>query len=532
MTQFTGTLALLRLNLRLDRVRLLVWTLAVGVGVWSSIVALDEAFPTQESLQSRAALLTSPATIMMTGPAFAIDDYTFGAMVANELALYLFIAAAIMAVMLSVRHTRAEEESGRLELIRARHVGRFAPAAAAFATVAIACLLVGAATAAGLIAGGLESADSVAFGLATALVGLVFAGIAAVFAQFTEHARSATGMGMAAIAVAFLVRGVGDVIDNQGSWLSWFSPLAWAQQTRLYVDLRWWPLGVSLGAAIVLLALATAFARRRDLGAGLRQPKPGRPAANRRLLTPAGLAARLLSGGALAWSLGTFFFAVAMGSVANELETMLDENPALAEWIAIEGTDLTAEFAGVIVSFVLIAPLALGVAGILRLTSEEASGRLEQMLVSGLPRVRFVGSWLFAVVAEVVLVTAVCGIGVGIGVGLGTSESSWLWELTLAALAFLPAILVTAAFGFALYGLLPRLAGLAWALVVWIALVLFLGELLGLPDQAMAVSPFHHTPALPGQDFEAAPLLVMGGIAVVLVVVGLLGFRRRDVVSR
>ena len=147
-SSFTGTGALLRLNLRLDRVRILLWTVAVGLGVYGSVYSLDQAFTTEEAIQARGALLTNPATIMMTGPAFAADDYTFGAMVANELSLYVFLTAAIMAILLAVRHTRAEEESGRLEMIRALPVGRFAPATAAVGTVALACFLVGAATAA------------------------------------------------------------------------------------------------------------------------------------------------------------------------------------------------------------------------------------------------------------------------------------------------------------------------------------------------------------------------------------------------
>ena len=181
----TGTGTLVRLYLRLDRVRLAIWTFAVGLTVWASIYSLEEAFPTAESLQGRAELMGNPAAVMMSGPAFALDNYTFGAMVANELALYVLLAAAIMSVLLAVRHTRAEEESGRLELVRSMPVGRFAAPTASVVTVGIANLLVGAATTLALLAGGMATTDSLAFGLATALTGMVFAGIATVAAQLT-----------------------------------------------------------------------------------------------------------------------------------------------------------------------------------------------------------------------------------------------------------------------------------------------------------------------------------------------------------
>ena len=529
---FTGAASLIRLNLRLDRVRILAWTLAMGVSVWSSVIALRDAYPTQEALQGRAALLSNPATIMMTGPAFSLDNYTFGAAVANELSLYVFIASAIMSVLLSIRHTRAEEEAGRLELVRSLPVGRFAPATAAVVTVAVANLLVGAATSAGLLVGRMETESSLAFGAATGMTGLVFAALATVAAQLTEHARGASGMSMAVLAVAFLVRGVGDVINDQGSWLSWFSPLAWGQQTRLFVDVRWWPLAVSLVATVALFAVAVYFAQRRDIGAGLRPTRPGPATASRALHTPTGLAERLLRSSLLAWGVGAFFFAVAMGALANELDAMLEANPALEEWLAIEGTDLTAEFAGVILTFELLAPVIVAVAGVLRLRSEEESGRTEQMIVAGLSRVGYLAGWLGTVVVHTLLLTLISGAGVGLGVTLGTGEGKWIGELTIAALVFLPAILLVAALAVALHGVLPRLVGLAWALVVWISLVLFLGELLRLPDWAKNISPFTHTPVLPGQDFEAAPLLVMAALAVMLLAVGLAGFQRRDINSR
>jgi ABC-2 type transport system permease protein len=533
---FTGTSALMRLDLRLDRVRILIWTLAVGLGVYASVVSLDEAYPTDAALQSRGALLANPATIMMTGPAFAADHYTFGAMVANELALYVFLAVGIMSILLAVRHTRAEEESGRLELLRSMPVGRFAPATAAVVTVALANVLVGTTTTLALVAptGGRELPveDSIAFGAATALTGLVFAGLATVTAQLTEHARSATGMAMAALASVYLVRGIGDVIDHTGSWLSWASPFAWAQQTRLFVDLRWWPLAVSLAGAVVLFALAVSLAQRRDLGSGLRPARRGPATAAGPLRFPVGLAERLQRGSLIAWAVGVFFFAVAMGALADSLEGLLLDNPALADWISVTNTDVTGEFAAVILSFVMIAPVILAVAGVLSLKSEESTGRTETMLAAGHSRVAYLAGWLATVGVQSALLTVLGGAGVGLGVMAGTGDGAWIGEMTVAGLAYLPAILVTGGLAAALYGAAPRFTSFAWLLVVWLSVALFLGELLGVPDWAMGLSPFTHTPGIPVQEADPAPLLVMSLITALLVAAGLLGFRRRDIASR
>lgn len=525
---FAGTGGLLRLFLRLDRVRIVVWALSLLAIVAGSVVSLEATYTTPESLQSRAALMTNPAAIMMTGPAFALDDYTFGAMIANELSLYVFLAAAVMSVLLAVRHTRQEEESGRLESLRALPVGRFAPPTAAVVTVAIANLAVGVAVAAGLLLTGMETADSAAFGLATALTGLVFGAIAVVAAQLTEHARSATGMSLGAVAVAYLVRGAGDVIDNEGSWLSWFSPFAWSQQTRVYVDLRWWPLAVSGVAVLVLLALAVALSRRRDLGAGVRAPSPGPASASPRLLSPAGLALRLTGGTFLAWAIGLFLFSIAFGMLATALEDMIDDTPMLQEWMTFDIDDLTRSFGAVILTFLVIGGAALLVSGVLQLRGEEQSGRVEALVVSGTSRPGLLAGWLAVVTVLSLLVLVVTGTGLGVGMVLATGQGFWVGEMALASLVYAPAVLLLGSVAVALLGLVPRLAGWAWLPVVWAALVVFLGDLLNLPAWARDLSPLHHTPLVPGADLEPAPLLVMTALTVVLTVAGAVALRRRD----
>ena len=527
---WAGTFQLLRLFLRLDRVRISIWTLSFGLIVAGSIASLEATYSTPEALQARAAFMSNPSAVMMSGPAFGLDDYTFGAMVANELSLWLLLGSAIMSILLVVRHTRAEEESGRLEVVRALPIGRFAPAVAAMFTVALANIAVGAATTLALLGSGMESASSVAIGVATGLTGLVFGAVGGLTSQLTEHARAASSMALGALALAFLVRGLGDVIDNQGSWLSWLSPLAWAQQTRLYVDLRWWPLALTAVAVVVLLAVTVVLAQQRDLGAGLRATKPGPAEGSPRLLSPVGLSRRLLWNNFLGWTIGLFLFGIAFGALANSLEDVIKDIPQVSEWMDVDLTDLTTSFAAAMLSFLVIGPMALAVAGILRLRSEEAAGRVEALLVTGSSRSSLLGGWTLVVAVQAVVMLVLIGLGVGLGVMAGTGEGRWIGELAAASLAYLPATLLVAAVAIALYGLLPRRAALAWVPVVWVTLALYLGGLLDLPDWALSLSPIYHTPLVPGKDVEAAPLVVMSLAALVLGAAGFQGLRRRDVV--
>ena len=117
---------------------------------------------------------------------------------------------ALASIMLMVRHTRAEEETGRAELTGSAVVGRHARLAAALLVVGGADLVAAGGTIAALIGYGLPVAGSLAFGLAVAGAGVVFAAVAAVAAQFVEHSRTATGGAAALYGLAFILRAVGD----------------------------------------------------------------------------------------------------------------------------------------------------------------------------------------------------------------------------------------------------------------------------------------------------------------------------------
>lgn len=527
----TGLGALVRLYGRLARRGILIWSLAVLALVPASIFAMEDVYPDQAALDARATLLDNPSAVMMTGPHFTAPHYTFWAMVANELLLYLLVPAAIMAILLTARLTRGEEETGRLELLRSLPTGRLAPALAALLVVALANLALGLAVTAGLLLGGGAVPDSLALGLATALTGMVLAAITAVLAQLSEHAGTVSGAALGLLALAFLVRGVGDVIDREGSWLSWFSPLAWAQQARGFVDLRWWPLLLSAGAVVALLLLAGALSHRRDLGAGLRPAAPGRTTASAALLAPGGLARRLLAGTQIAWGIGLFLFALAFGSLASSLTDFAENLPDLAGMAPIRLDDLTGSFSAFVLMMLAICPITLAVSGVLRLRSEETSGRLAGVLVAGTSRTRLAIQWLLVVLLGTMAMQVLLGLGVGIGVWSATKDASWIGEMTFAALTYLPTIAFYAAIALLLYGLGVRLAGLAWLLVGYTALVIFLGQMLGLPDWAMDLAPLQHVALYPSADIEPVPLLVMGVAAVVLGVLGLLALRRRDLAA-
>jgi ABC-2 type transport system permease protein len=82
------------------------------------------------------------------------------------------------------------------------------------------------------------------------------------------------------------------------------------------------------------------------------------------------------------------------------------------------------------------------------------------------------------------------------------------------------------------FGLVPRLsvAG-AWGALTLCLLISLVGAALQLSQRVLDVSPFTHTPKIPGGTLSATPLVILSVIAVALGAVGLAGLRRRDIPS-
>ncbi|MCI2237011.1 hypothetical protein MO973_41100 [Paenibacillus sp. TRM 82003] len=290
-TALTGTRRLLRFGLRRDRVRIPAWALSIGGLIAYFGAAIPAVYPDAAAMQTRAEIVRDPSGAFMTGPGYGLDDYTPGVMIANEVLGMIAVAVALMSILLVVRHTRAEEEAGRVDLVRAGAVGRRAPLTAALvlllvANLAIAAVLLAAVLLAALLVNDLALPDSAAIAAGAAVVGLVLGSLAAVTAQLSEHARTASGTAGGLLGLAYVLRGVGDAAQPGGSTLSWMSPIGWAQQTRAFVDLRWWPLLVGVGVAALLLTASFGLVGHRDVGAGLLPARRGRPAASRDCSAP------------------------------------------------------------------------------------------------------------------------------------------------------------------------------------------------------------------------------------------------------
>ena len=525
MTALTGTRALTRLALRLDRLRLSIWVVGLSVMPMGTAANYFKLYPTQADLEAVKGVLTNPSLVALSGPLFGVS---IGGLTAWKIGATEFILIGLMNLLTVVRHTRTEEETGRLELLSATVIGRQAPLTAALVTAGLADAAIAVLSALGLMATGLPVAGSIAFGLATGLVGLLFAAIAAAAAQLTQSARAANGMAAAVLGGAYLLRAAG---DSGPTALSWVSPLGWGLHMRAYAGERWWVAGLFLGFAVVFAAAGYALAGRRDVGAGLIAERPGPAQASPSLRSPLALAWRLHRGLLLGWTIALGLSGAVLGGAANGLNNLESPNQQLTDILNRMGGNagLVDAFLGAIFGIVGMVAAAYTIQATLRLRQEESSGRVEAILATRVGRLQWAASHLAFAVVGTALLLAVAGVAGGVVYGAEVHDvGGQVGRIFGAAMVQLPAAWVLAGFGMALIGLLPRLSTLAWAALIVSVVLVELGALFGLNQWVLDVVPFTHVPKLPGAAFTVTPLLWLTAVAAALGAAGLAGLRRRD----
>lgn len=529
MNPVAGLGPLLRVALRRDRIMLPTWLFGLFGFAYVSAVGTVDLFVTPESRAAFAAGVGhNPATIALYGPSF--DLATIGALATWKMSGLGSALLALLSLLTVVRHTRAEEEAGRLELLGATVVGRYAALSAAVLVAAGTGLLAGPVVALGLVAGGVPAAGTLSFGLTLSAAALCFTAVAAVAAQLTESSRAANRISLATLLAAYLLRAVGDT--SGPGWLSWLSPIGWSQQVRPWGEPRWWVFALAGGFTVLVAMAGYGLVARRDLGAGLLPARPGPAQAGPWLAGPLGLAWRLHRATFVGWLTGFVVLGLFVGSLAATISDLVGGSQAVTSLLAdLGGGQQSIVDAAITVYFGImgLAASAYAVQATLRLRSEESAGRAEPLLAAALGRPRWAGSHLgLAALGSAALLVA-AGLAGGIMHGLRTSDpGTQLPRVLGAALVEIPAAWVLAGITVALFGLAPRLAVAAWAVLAAFLTLGQLGPLLRLPQWAMDLSPFTHLPKLPGADLAATPLLWLTVISVALAGVGLLTFRRRD----
>ncbi|MEP6979884.1 MAG: ABC transporter permease, partial [Nakamurella sp.] len=510
MTTLTGTRLLVRLTIRRDRVMLPLWIGALVATVAATVSAFADLYPDERSRNAFGASIAATAVFRaFYGP--LLSTTSNGALTAWRMGVIGAVVLALMSTFLITRHTRREEETGRLELVGSAAIGRSAPLVAALIVAVVANVVAGLLCSVTLVVAGEDATGAIVFGLALAGGGAVFAGLAAVAAQLTETARAANGLTLGVLGAAFLVRAVGDGTAGLRR-VRWLSPLGWVEEGRAFAGNRIGVIALLVAATAVSGAVAVYLNGRRDLGGSLLRTRPGPATASRSLAGPVALMWRRQRGAILGWAAAFIVLGAVFGALAGSIGSLIETSPQMAEILrAVGGPGVLVDgyFAGVL-GVVALSAAGFGVSAMLRLRSDETALLVEPVLATQVSRLRLLAVQAVPVFAVPAVLVLLAGATAGMAANATLTDGvDHLGRLLAGAAVQLPAVWVVGGAAVLVFGVIPRWAALAWGVLALSALLTEVGPVLNLPQLVLDISPFTSVPRLiSGAGVPVLPLVV------------------------
>lgn len=521
----TGLRAMLGVQWRTNRRGTLVWMFALIASLVGTAQAVAGLYPTPEKIHTYAQAVTAgDALVAINGRVEGIDS--LGGIIQDEFGFLAAFLLPLLGISLVAQVTRREEEAGRLESILAGRVARHVPVLAGLIIACAAILVTAIAFALGLTASGVPATRSVLYAASLGALAFVFAGLAALLAQVTLHSRGVYLWSLLLLAVAYLLRGVGDVTKT---WVTWLSPLGWAEKAAPFGAMRWWTLLIPLAVGGLWATLAVLVAGRRDLGSSLIGGRAGSARATTWLRSPLGLATAIHRPGVLGWLAGALVIAGMMGALAQQFVDAVTGNPAMAEAIGMSGAHPEDGFVAVTQLYLAIIATGYAVQAVGSLRGEETAGRLEPRLSGTLSRVRWLAAHGLVIVTGLVVIVVVSSVVLATATAWSMGTPAHLGRIVGAGAAYLPAELFVGGLVLALFGLRPRAFPAGWVAFAFVSFIAFLGPGLKLAGWVLDLAPTTHVGNPPLGTVEALPLVVLGATAAALFAAAAIGFRRRGV---
>lgn len=532
MAQYTQTLTLLKANLKRDWLKITIW-LAALVGVFVAVAAKFEGiYGTSRQIAAIGSTLRSKAMVALIG---SVPDgrLTTALIFASEMAVFWGLFIIIFNYSLAVSASRGQEESGLVEMVLGGHpVGRLAPLMAATLELLIANGLFALITGLGTMIANMPGSDTNGTWLsavAIATVGWAFGMIALIFSQLVADSHNVSMYNYAFLGIAYLIRMMADVSNPDYTWLS---PLGWLEKTEIYTHNNWWPVVMLLVLGILAFLVAVVLNSNRDIDAGVIHVNPGSRKSNF-LRGPATLLfwnPKVLT---VFWIIGMVVLGASYGSVFDSISKIFNTSPTIQKVLGqsgvqhIEQTQVLS-FVGLLgIIFSLLAVIA-GVMIVNHLITEERHGYLQMVMTKPQSRSYLLTVYIvfgLILAAVLLLVALMSAMAVGNVVMTHPIAFKYFWRTFVANL---PSIVLFMALMVGLVGLYPRLRTMVWAYLGVSFLITYFGSLMNLPKWALKISPFYWTKKVPVDAINTPPLMWMLVVAVILIVIGFVGYKNRD----
>ncbi len=509
------------------RVRTLSFAALFAFMAYVNVNGYEHSFPTLQDRLSFVRSFGSDASVkLFYGQPY--DLLHVGGYVAWRVGGFGAIFAAAWGLLAAVRALRAEEDAGRWELLLAGAIDRRRAFVAVLAAIGGGAAVLWAGLWLGLVGGGLAAGGSAYLALAVVTQAFVFAGIGAVVSQVAPTRRIALELGMAVLAVAFVLRVVADT-SSGAEWLRWATPLGWAEDLRAFAGPQPLVLLLPLAATGALLALAARIALRRDVGSGLLASRDRRAPRLGSLGSPTAQALRGERGSLIGWLVGVGLFALVIGVISTTFQTVRLPESVRRELARFGANVLTPS--GILGFYFLFFVLAISLFACTQVVAarrEEAGQQLETLLALPLGRRRWLAGRLAIAGGGAVVLALTAALLAWAGARSQGADVS-LPDMLGAGANCLPTALLFLGLSALTFAAWPRAtSGIAYGLVSLAFVWQLFGAALGVPAWLLGVSPFHHVGLVPAQPFKGLAAAIMLALAALALAGAMALFARRD----
>lgn len=532
--KFTRWGALFKLYLKRDWKKIIIWVFGLGLFSGGFVPAFQEIGKGQ-GLIGMFETLKNPAMISMVGPTpvASAADYTLGAMYAHEMLLFCGLFAMIMAALHVVSHTRKEEDHGLTELVRSFQVGRQANSFAVITEIVLINVLLALFIFGIMISFGVDTittGGSLLFGISVGMAGILGGVIALVMAQIMPTSSGATGSSLGMIGLLYILRAGTDVSNVD---FSMFNPMGWTYLTYPFTRNNWGPLLLVIIFSIIVLIIAFALEGGRDMGAGYLPVREGRESAKKSLLSIPGLFIKINKGVIISWFIGFVIMGAAYGSIYGDMQTFLSSNDMMKQMFSMAGVTLEESFTGTIMMVMIGLVAILPIAIVNKLYSEEVRLHLSQLYATKVTRGQLY--WVSVILAVVAGVLGILLASVGLGStaisAMGDSSTMNLETFIAAGYNFLPSVLFFIGLAAFVLGWYPKLGKAIYAYLGYSFALNYFGGILDLPEWFSKTAVQSWIPRMPIDPFDGVIFITMTAISIVLMVLGYIGYHRRDMVE-
>jgi len=517
-----------------DWKKIIVWILGLGLFSGAFVPAFEEIGKGQ-GLLGMYETMKNPAMISMVGttPIKSGADYTLGAMYAQEMLLFCGLFAMIVSALHVVSHTRKEEELGLTELVRSFRVGRQANSLAVITEMLLINLLLGA------FIGGVMASFSVEtittegaflFGASITAAGIIGGVLALMMSQIMATSTGATGSALGLVGLLYIIRAGTDVSNAE---LSMFNPMGWTYLTYPFTKNNWTPLLVAMIFCIVMTVISFVLEGYRDMGAGYLPEREGRATAKKSLLSVPGLMFKLNKGVMIGWLIAFLIMGAAYGSIYGDMQVFLGGNELMKQMFTQSGVSIEESFTGTIMMVMIGLVTILPIAIVNKLFAEETRLHLSQLYATKVTRGNLY--WTTICLASSAGIAGVGLASAGLGgtaiMEMDQNSSMDLLDFLAAGYNFLPSVLFYIGLAALALGWLPKMGKVIYAYLGYSFALNYFGGILDLPDWFSKTAIQSWIPRLPMEGFDGTVVAVMTVISLVLMLIGYLGYKRRDLVE-